>query len=136
VSGLIASTALRPEDLPAKEDRRGRAVFASTFDGYAWAGGRPEELGRRVAPLATAFARDRALPAGADADLLRAALFFVQRGERFTDPDLAGASAPDADRVRRLQFADPDVDPTPARRELEHYKAALVERLRELLEDR
>ena len=101
------------------------ARFAMTFDGYAHFG---EHWAEVLAAREEEWREARTLPR--DVDALRGLLFLAFRQERFLELDDAVTIRDDEGVV--THEAQPDLI-TPARREHEAFKHAILAKLRELL---
>lgn len=119
------SDRLAREDLPDRSDSIQVAEFAHTFDGYRHFGDAYEE---RLTAIRRRWEQDGTLPD--DIDDLRACLFLEHRRERFVELDDV-FSVWDRDG-NLIHEADPE-RVTPARREQERFKRALVGRIEVLL---
>ena len=119
----IPTEDLRVEHVPRLDDGDAIATFAHTFDGYQHFG---DDWGRLMNETRDRWAEDGSLPA--DIDHLRACLFLAHRRERFVDLDIVGLSEPDERGVRTILHGE-----TPASREHERYKHALIQRIAEIL---
>ena len=118
---------LTAADLPDPVDSTQVAEFAHTFDGYRHFGGTHEAI-ERMEAVRRRWEQDGTLPA--DLDDLRACLFLEHRRERFVEHDDV-FTVWDADGTL-IHEADPE-RVTPARREQQRYKLALLDRIAALL---
>ncbi len=124
----VPSHELTVADLPDPENQPEVAEFAHTFDGYRHFADRYEE---RMSVVRQRWEADGTLPD--DLDDLRACLFLEHRRERFVELDeVFTIWDPDGTLVHE---ADPERI-TPARREQERYKRALLARIAVLLDER